>query len=155
MDGGNNELTGTIPTQFGNLPELIILDLDSNQLTGTIPEAIFETATGLQQLDLDSNNLTGTISTLLGTLTSLSFLQLHVNELTGTFPNEELLNLPLLTVISLSDLELTGTVSSELCERRNTVGGIITNLWADCATSAAVPVAQVPCPAGCCNTCEF
>ena len=65
MDGNPNELTGTIPSEFGNQPNLRILDLDKNALTRTIPYEIYLTATKLEQLNLDSNQLTGKISSLI------------------------------------------------------------------------------------------
>ena len=85
MDGYANHITGTIPTQFGDLTHLKILDLDRNSLTGTIPEELYA-AKGLIEFDLNENNLTGTISTLIGTLTDLEFLQLFGNRLSGTIP---------------------------------------------------------------------
>jgi len=70
MDGYANHITGTIPTQFGDLTHLKILDLDRNSPTGTIPEEIYA-AKDLIEFDLNENKLTGTISTLIGTLTNL------------------------------------------------------------------------------------
>ena len=37
FDVDNNALTGTIPTELGNLINIVELDLDINKLTGTIP----------------------------------------------------------------------------------------------------------------------
>ena len=88
MDGDPNEIVGTIPTQFGNLTHLRILDLDENGLTGSTPEEIYVTAKGMEQFDLDSNLLTGTISTLIGTITDLVFVQLFNNTIGGTIPTE-------------------------------------------------------------------
>ena len=101
MDGSPNKLTGTIPSQFGNIPNLRILDLDENSLTGTIPEEIYINAKNLQQFDLDSNLLTGTISTLIGTLTQLNFFQLFNNPISGTFPSAELSQLTNLSKLYL------------------------------------------------------
>ena len=53
-------LTGTIPTSFGGLVDLLRLDLDDNQLTGDIP-AELGNMESLKQLYLFGNRLTGSI----------------------------------------------------------------------------------------------
>jgi len=146
MDGKPNHIEGTIPTQFGNLTDLRILDMDENGLVGSIPEEVFSTAKGLEQLDLDTNSLTGTISTLLGTLPKLMLLQLYSNPIQGTFPSEELAKLPVLEAVGLFDMDLTGIVSVDVCARR-TPSGSLQFLWTDCGGSEP----QVICD--CCDFC--
>eukprot|EP00814_Leptocylindrus_danicus_P001259 CAMPEP_0116024108 /NCGR_PEP_ID=MMETSP0321-20121206/12092_1 /TAXON_ID=163516 /ORGANISM="Leptocylindrus danicus var. danicus, Strain B650" /LENGTH=533 /DNA_ID=CAMNT_0003495719 /DNA_START=77 /DNA_END=1678 /DNA_ORIENTATION=- len=149
MDGDPNEITGTIPTQFGNLTDLRILDLDENALTGTVPEEIYITAKGLEQLDLDSNQLTGTISTVVGTLTSMTFLQYFSNPMTGTIPTE-IGNLKELGTLGLYNMDLTGSVADEICANRQPAGNI-EFLWTDCGTDDVTTIPQVECT--CCNFC--
>jgi hypothetical protein len=36
----HNDLTGTIPTEFGSCIELITLDLSNNHLNGTLPKSL-------------------------------------------------------------------------------------------------------------------
>ena len=77
-----NNLTGTIPTQLGNLTSLTRLDLSVNGLTGTIPTQLGN-LTSLQTLSLWGNELSGEIPAELGNLTSLTRLSLNQNNLTG------------------------------------------------------------------------
>ena len=53
-----NELTGEIPPELGNLTNLDQLDLAWNQLTGEIPPELGN-LTNLKQLKLQANNLSG------------------------------------------------------------------------------------------------
>ena len=60
LDLANNQLTGTIPTELGNLTNLERLYLGYNQLTGQIPDSLSNLA-GLSNLYLRDNQLTGCI----------------------------------------------------------------------------------------------
>ena len=57
---GNNQLTGSIPPEIGNLTNLMCLGLHNNQLTGEIPSEIGN-LTNLIGLQLSNNQLTGEI----------------------------------------------------------------------------------------------
>ena len=83
----SNQLTGTIPTELGNLVNLTDLWLSSNQLTGMIPTELGNLV-NLTDLWLRQNQLTGTIPTELGNLVNLKYLGLSSNQLTGTIPLE-------------------------------------------------------------------
>ncbi len=56
----NNQLTGSIPPEIGNLTNLTYLFLENNQLTGSIPSEI-GSLTNLVRLYLGDNQLTGEI----------------------------------------------------------------------------------------------
>jgi Leucine-rich repeat (LRR) protein len=57
---GGNGLTGSIPSEIGNLTNLTYLNLTTNQLTGEIPPEIGN-LTNLNSLYLDNNQLSGII----------------------------------------------------------------------------------------------
>eukprot|EP00300_Choanocystis_sp_HF-7_P012513 c17922_g1_i1.p1 GENE.c17922_g1_i1~~c17922_g1_i1.p1 ORF type:complete len:883 (-),score=160.39 c17922_g1_i1:58-2412(-) len=98
-----NDLSGTIPSEFGGLSSLRFLELSGNRLTGSIPSQL-ERSTLLNSLSLDSNQLTGVIPSQLGVV--LTALLLHNNRLSGTIPSE----VTGIIVISLSNNMLQGTI---------------------------------------------
>jgi len=108
----NNQLTGAIPSELGNLINLDKLNLYENQLTGPIPSQLGN-LTNLTILNLYENQLTGSISSALGNLINLDKLNLYENQLTGAIPSE-LGNLVNLTELKLNNNQLTGTIPSEL-----------------------------------------
>ncbi|KAI5555557.1 hypothetical protein BDE02_19G089900 [Populus trichocarpa] len=56
LDLSNNELTGTVPEAFAQLPDLTILYLSGNKLTGAVPHSLKEKSnSGQLQLSLEGN----------------------------------------------------------------------------------------------------
>ena len=109
---GSNNLSGTIPTELGNLTSLIQLNFFNNSLTGTIP-AELGNLTNLTYLGLAGNQLSGSIPSTLGNLTSLNYLRLYINALTGSIP-AELGDLTNLIELSLGHNQLSGSIPSAL-----------------------------------------
>ena len=107
-----NQLTGEIPTELGSLANLTGLSLSDNQLTGEIPTELGDLA-NLEELYLWGNQLTGEIPAELGSLANLTGLWLSDNQLSGEIPSE-LGSLTNLTRLRLQDNELTGEIPSEL-----------------------------------------
>ena len=112
LDNSRNDLTGSIPAELGDLPNLIQIKLSDNSLTGNIPAELKE-LTNLQQLLLDRNRLTGNIPTELKELTNLKRLYLDRNSLTGNIP-AELKELTNLEYLSLNRNRLTGNIPTGL-----------------------------------------
>lgn len=112
LDLGWNQLTGSIPPQLGNLANLRLLNLAWNLLAGSIPPQLGNLAS-LEILHLDANGLTGSIPPELGSFAYLWSLQLAGNLLSGSIP-PELGNLPLLSTLDLSYNRLSGSIPPEL-----------------------------------------
>lgn len=108
---GNN-LTGRIPPELGRLDNLRTLGLGGNRLGGSIPPELGDIA-DLEDLSLISNRLRGAIPSELGNLTNLRDLWLGSNELSGPIP-PELGRLGNLGVLHLSGNELSGPIPPEL-----------------------------------------
>eukprot|EP00501_MAST-03F_sp_TOSAG23-6_P000727 GSMAST32.ASY1.ANO1.755.1 assembled CDS len=104
--------SGSIPTEIGQLKNLIDLRLDDNKLTGTIPTEIGQ-LTSLKGLVLHINQLSGSIPTEIGQLTSLKYLGLNDNNLHGTIP-KEIGQLTSLWHLKLKNNQLSGSIPYEI-----------------------------------------
>jgi len=98
----NEQLTGAIPSELGNLTNLENLLLSNNQLTSLPPE--IGNLTNLKQLRLDDNQFTS-LPPEIGNLTNLTRLEFHNNQLTS-LPSE-IGNLTNLTRLPLYNNQLT------------------------------------------------
>ncbi|KAI3465863.1 hypothetical protein Pfo_022526 [Paulownia fortunei] len=95
---GHNQLNGSVPDGYLQLPYLVVLDLSSNQLTDLVPRLSFSLS--LKQLYLNNNFFNGTLTESIGRLSQLEILCLGSNHLEGTI-TEAMLNLPQLRVLDL------------------------------------------------------
>lgn len=107
-----NSLSDTIPAEIGNLSSLQVLNLDQNEFSGEIPEEIGNLSE-LQSLYLFSNELTGSIPTNLQKLTKLQAFDANNNNLTGSIPSE-IGNMISLTSLILYSNSISGTIPDEI-----------------------------------------
>jgi len=116
------QLTGGIPPAIGNLTNLTTLNLNDLQLTGTIPTQLWDLI-NVTQLSLRDNQLTGSLPSDIGDLTGLSSLSLQRNMLSGNLP-PELWTLTNLGALTLSTNQFTGSIPSDIGNLTN-----LTNLY--------------------------
>mmetsp|Transcript_45849 Transcript_45849/g.127253 ORF Transcript_45849/g.127253 Transcript_45849/m.127253 type:complete len:219 (-) Transcript_45849:979-1635(-) len=91
-----NGLSGTIPTQLGQLTSLtsggdsyMYNFLDDNDLTGTVPSEIGALTAMKDQMALAFNGLSGTMPSEIGQMTALTdLLEMGYNQFTGKLPTE-------------------------------------------------------------------
>ena len=118
LDLSENELSGAIPAELGDLTFLESLNLSKNQLRGDIPPELGNLS-NLRALALFDNNLRGPIPPDVALLANLRWLVLSHNELTGSIP-PELGRLEKLEWLYLWGNQLSGEIPPEL--------GTLTNL---------------------------
>ncbi|CAN6372471.1 unnamed protein product [Urochloa humidicola] len=109
---GHNPISGSLPTDIGNLFNLRSLDFALNSFTGTIPSSLSRLK-NLEALSLLNNKLTGLIPLAIGNLTVLNYLYLDGNAFSGRIPNT-IGNLTKLLELGLSGNNFTGSIPNEL-----------------------------------------
>ena len=107
-----NQLTGRIPPELGQLSGLTWLNLYRNQLSGEIPPELGQLE-NLEYLSLSNNRLSGEIPHELGQLDNLRILNIANDQLSGEIP-AELGRLENLQILDLSNNRLTGGIPTEL-----------------------------------------
>ncbi len=113
-------LTGTIPSDLGDLSSLGTLNLSDNGIIGSIPSDLGGLS-NLGTLNLSGNQLSGTIPSDLGDLSSLGTLDLSTNQLHGVIPSD-LGGLSSLITLNLSNNGLSGSIPSKLGNLSNLTG---------------------------------
>jgi hypothetical protein len=108
LELSNNQLSGSIPPEIGDLSDLRYLHLNINQLNGAIPAELGDLAQ-LRRLRLYQNELIGVIPSELGNLSQLRHLLLGENQLIGPIP-ATLGGLANLRTLKLNSNHLTGPI---------------------------------------------
>ena len=96
----NNNLTGSIPDELGELGDLATLDLGRNTLSGPVPGHLGNLPQ-LRNLLLHGNALEGVLPRDLGYMTGLRYLHIGDNKLSGVVPGS-FANLELDTLYAVS-----------------------------------------------------
>ena len=87
----NNPVSGTIPTNIGQLRQLKNLHIEQHvagtYITGTLPTEIGQLQS-LIRLGVGGNGLVGTLPSELGNMQALEFVDFSYNDFSGTIPTE-------------------------------------------------------------------
>ncbi|XWS27454.1 hypothetical protein CRYUN_Cryun26dG0116500 [Craigia yunnanensis] len=118
IDLSNNNFSGKIPRNIGNLKSLKGLNFSHNNLVGHIPSSM-GSLTNLEWLDLSSNELAGKIPDKLVDMTSLEVLNLSYNKLVGQIPEGRQFN-TFSNDSYIENLELCGFPLSRKCNQTET-----------------------------------
>ncbi|XP_019453518.1 PREDICTED: probable LRR receptor-like serine/threonine-protein kinase At1g53430 [Lupinus angustifolius] len=109
-------LSGVVPSEFGSLTQLQVLDLTHNYLNGSIPKSFVHTS--LTILSLLGNRISGSIPAEIGEIANLESLNLENNLLGGPLP-PSLGNLSKLKRLLLSANNFTGTIPETFSKLKN------------------------------------
>ncbi|KAK9138620.1 hypothetical protein Sjap_009214 [Stephania japonica] len=139
----SNFFKGHIPSTFGDMQQLLFLDLSSNYLTGEVPESLakgysmeqlrlsnnrlhgyifprFFGASSVKCLSLNGNHFTGNIPVTLPNRQSLELLDIGNNNITGALPNW-IGDMKSLQVLVLSKNHLIGPIPKSFCRLKSLV----------------------------------
>jgi hypothetical protein len=141
-------LVSTIPTEVGQLANLIFIDLDFNELTGSLSSELLSLSS-LTQLDLNDNKMTGSINGI-GGFPDMEFFQIHNNNFSGTVP-EAVGTYVGMTAFTLHGTSITGTIPESICSLR-APSGVLTSLIADCKPGVGGVAPDMQCD--CCSDCR-
>jgi len=143
--GSNNFAGSTIPSCIGSIPSLGVFDVTNLGLVGSLPSF---TSPNLFFLDVANNTLSGNLDgTNWSNLKNLDTLVLGGNPIDGTIPSS-IGGIKSLTLADFTNMDLSGSMPPEICANRNTNGGKLEFLQADCAGTPP----QVSCT--CCTFCQ-
>lgn len=110
----NNNLTGIIPPEIGDLDSLKTLRISDNSISGIIPNNIYDLSV-LEHLDISSNNITSELSEKIGNCTNLKYFFFDRNNIKGRIPRNisKLFNLKIFVG---SYNNISGSLPKELCQ---------------------------------------
>ncbi|KAL5549305.1 hypothetical protein UlMin_004536 [Ulmus minor] len=113
LDLSLNQISGPLPSNFGDDMPLSFLDLSSNQISGPLPSNFGDDMPLLEYLFLFDNRINGSIPNSLCRVDDLEVLDLSRNKLHGQIPHcwTDSLNL---FYIDLSSNKLSGTIPASI-----------------------------------------
>ena len=119
LDRQGENLSGEIPSEIGNLVNLVEIHINNNNFTGSIPSEICNLS-NLETLNLSTTNITGSIPECIGNLTNLVYIFIYNTDLNGAIPMS-IGNLINLRGLGLWENQLGGNIPSSI--------GNLLNIW--------------------------
>ena len=113
----NNMISGAIPTEWTNMPKLEVLHLQNNKLHGPIPPNIGQLK-AMKELWLSNNSISGPLPAELGECAALHYAYLDDNRIMGNLPTQ-LGELKMLHTIRMEGNSITGNVPQEVCNLKS------------------------------------
>jgi len=103
-------ISGEIPSDYGYLKNLQVLDLEANQLQGQVPSS-FKLLKNVALMNFRRNRLTGVSTEAINQMDKLQALALDSNMIEGKLPQ---FNLPNLKAMTVSDNSFTGEIPKSM-----------------------------------------
>ncbi|CAL5322662.1 unnamed protein product [Camellia sinensis] len=114
----HNQLSGGIPSSYGNLSDLRKFSAAINNFHGSIPDA-FGKLTNLEGIAMATNNLSGTIPASIFNLSSIRDFDVQENQIGGTLPYEIGNAFPNLEFLSIDTNQFTGSIPVSISNASN------------------------------------
>ncbi|KAK8972100.1 hypothetical protein V6N11_061908 [Hibiscus sabdariffa] len=113
LDLSSMDLTGTIPSQLGNLSFLVLIRIRHNSFHGSLPTEL-TSLHRLKYLSAGDNSFSGEIPSWFGYFPKLRGLSLYTNNFSGVIPST-FGNLSKLKILLLYNNNLKGHIPSSIC----------------------------------------
>ncbi|KAL4629127.1 hypothetical protein ACB092_05G286800 [Castanea dentata] len=121
----DNSFTGSLPSSFGNMSLLDILDVSLNNFSGEVPKDLFVGCSMLSILVLSNNYFDGHLDWVpIFNLTELYILKINHNQFSGAMPNELPNFVNLLPILDVSNNKMSGRIPTWICNLTD-FGGIL------------------------------
>ncbi|KAK8619331.1 hypothetical protein V6N13_133293 [Hibiscus sabdariffa] len=129
-----NQLSGPLADELGYLPNLLMFQVDSNQITGSLPIS-FVNLIKCKHFHMNNNSISGQIPSELYTLPALIHFLLDNNNLTGNLP-PEYSQMPSLKILQLDNNNFGGT---EIPASYSNMSNLVKLSLRNCNLQGAIP----------------